>query len=105
MYMGFGPLNPDWVDGPAATRLRPSDMNILEGSVGAERVLDGYAHCGCCGIISGNGCGGYVCVKIGLTVCEFTSGSSSLPSSNIREKSSSSHEAGVDVASDCSESS
>ena len=46
-----------------------------------------------------------MCIKVGLTVCEFTPGMSSLPSSIIREKSSSSHEAGVDVVSDCSDSS
>ena len=61
MYRGSGPLNPDWVDGPAATwleRLRPLDMNIWEASSGAERVLDGYAHCACCDTVSGNGCEG-----------------------------------------------
>ena len=107
MYRGFGSLKPDWLDGPVATwleRLRPLDMNIWEGSSGAERVLDGYVHCGCCGTVSGNGCEeGYVCMKVGLTVWELTSGISSLPSSNMRENSSSSYDAGVDVASDCSE--
>ncbi len=58
MYIGLGALNPDWEDGPVDTwleRPRPLDMNIWEGSVGDERVLGGYAHCGCCGIASVNG--------------------------------------------------
>ena len=44
-----------------------------------------------------------MCIKVGLTVWELTSGISSLPSSSMRENSSSSYDAGVDVASDCSE--
>ena len=105
MYMGFESLNPDWLDSPAAAwleRLRPLD--ICEGSVDTERLLDGYAHGACRGTVSGNGCEeGYVCVKFGVTVCELTSGISSLPSSNILENFSSPYNAGVDVASDCSE--
>lgn len=107
MHMGFRPLNPQGGDGPTATwleRLAPLDMNTWEGSADVERVSDGYAHCARCGTVSGNGCEGwYVFIKVGLTVWELTSGISSLPSSDVRENSSSSYDAGVDVALDCSE--
>lgn len=94
MYMGLGALNPDGADGPAdrwLERLRPLNMNIWVGSVGDERVWGGYANCSCCGIVCGNGWeGGYVCIRVGLMVCEPTSGISSLLSSNARTDSSSS---------------